>query len=84
MLTDQVPEAIGGFLGAALDHCQATRDVVRITLARVIVVVAVLVTAAAALMAAAVQPLDDAANRPIEALKLLVVELAPNAVLQLH
>jgi hypothetical protein len=82
MLADQAPEALGGFLGTVLDHRQATRDVVRVTLAYVVVEVAVLVTAAAALMAAAVQPLDDAAEGQIDALDAFAVELAPDAILQ--
>ena len=83
MLAYQAPETFGGFLGAALDRCQATRDIVRVTLAHLVVVVAVLVTAAAARMAAAVQPLDDTAERPVDALDVIAVELAPDAVLQL-
>ena len=83
VLADQAPEALGGFLGAVLDHCQAARDVVRVAVAYFVVVVAVLVTTAAARMAAAVQPLDDAAERRVDALDVVAVELAPDAVLQL-
>jgi hypothetical protein len=82
MLADQAPEAVGGLLGVALDHCQATRDVVRVAVAHVVVEIAVLVTAAAALMAAAVQPLDDVAKGQIDALDAFAVELAPDAILQ--
>jgi hypothetical protein len=82
VLTDQIPETIGGLFSASLDHCQATRDVVRITIAHIVVIVAVLVTAAAALVTAAVKPLNDAAECPIKALDLFVIELAPNAVPQ--
>jgi hypothetical protein len=65
-----------------LDHCQATRDIVRVTFPHVIVEIAVLVTAAAARMTAAVQPLDDVAERQIDALDAFAVELAPDAILQ--
>ena len=82
MLADQVPEAVGGLLGLALDHCQVTRDVVRVAVAHVVVEIAVLVTAAATLMAAAVQPLDDVAEGQIDALDAFAVELAPDAILQ--
>ena len=83
MLADQAPETVGGFLGAVLDHGQAPGDVVRVAVTYVVVVVAVPVTAAAALMAAAVQPLDDAAERRVDALGIAAVELAPDALLQL-
>jgi hypothetical protein len=83
VLADQAPETLGGFLGAVLDHGQAARDVVRVAVTYVVVVVAVLVTAAAARMAAAVQPLDDMAERRIDALDIATVELAPDAVLQI-
>jgi hypothetical protein len=83
VLADQAPEALGGFLGAALDHCQAAMDVVRVAIAYFVVVVAVLVTAAAARMAAAVQPLDDAAERSVNTLDVVAVELAPDSILEL-
>jgi hypothetical protein len=82
VLADQAPEALGGFLGAVLDHCQAARDVVRVAVAH-FVVVAVLVTTAATRMAAAVQPLDDEAKRLIDARDVIVAELAPDTVPQL-
>jgi hypothetical protein len=83
VLADQAPETVGGFLGAVLDHGQASGDVVRVAVANVVVVVAISVTAAAALMAAAVQPLDNPAERRVDALDIAAVELAPDALLQL-
>jgi hypothetical protein len=84
VLADQAPEALGGFLGAVLDHGHTAGDIVRVAVAYVVVVVAVPVTAAAAGMVAAVQPLDDAAERSVDALDVAALELAPDAIVQLR
>jgi hypothetical protein len=82
VLADQAPEALGGFLGATLDHGQATGDLVRVAVTHGVVEIAVVVTAAASVIAATDQSLDDTAERPVDALDTDAIELAPDAVLQ--